>query len=107
MMNHDAPGTDYGTLQWHWLLIHQNVGNPEIGFTEEDVENLRAFAPDALSFLPRVAERFYEVLLEDPAARAVFTGGTIGCWPGCCIIATGSRFPCLRWVLRRMRWCRC
>jgi len=46
----------------------------QIGFTEQDARTLRSFAADVLPFLPDVAERLYEALIDDPAARAVFTG---------------------------------
>lgn len=46
-----------------------------IGFTAEDADLVRGMAAPLAGALPTVVERFYERLLNDPVARAVFVGG--------------------------------
>ncbi len=46
-----------------------------IGFTAEDAVNVRSLAHPAARLAPAVVERFYEELLRQPGAAAVFTGG--------------------------------
>ena len=45
-----------------------------IGFDERDAINLRSLAEPATPLIPRVVDRFYEVLLEHSGARSVLTG---------------------------------
>ena len=45
-----------------------------IGFDERDAANLRSLAQPARPLIPRVVDRFYEVLLGHPEARTVVTG---------------------------------
>ena len=45
-----------------------------IGFDERDAANLRSLAEPATPLIPRVVDRFYEVLLGHPEARKVLTG---------------------------------
>ncbi|MHC5109979.1 MAG: protoglobin domain-containing protein [Planctomycetota bacterium] len=45
-----------------------------IGFTDQDAMNLRALAGPATPLIPRVRDRFYEVMLNHPAAMGVFRG---------------------------------
>ena len=45
-----------------------------IGFDERDAANLRSLAAPATPLIPRVVDRFYEVLLGHPEARTVLTG---------------------------------
>ncbi len=45
-----------------------------IGFDERDVVNLRSLAEPATLLIPRVVDRFYEVLLGHPEARTVLAG---------------------------------
>ncbi len=47
-----------------------------IGFDQADAANLRALAEPVQPLIPRVVDRFYEVLLRHSEARAVLTGGT-------------------------------
>ena len=46
-----------------------------LSFTAEDAANLHALAEPLAPCLPRVANRFYEVIRGHPDARRVFTGG--------------------------------
>jgi signal transduction histidine kinase len=46
-----------------------------IGFGERDCVNLRALAPYVAGGIPAVVDRFYRELMNDPSARAVFSGG--------------------------------
>ena len=45
-----------------------------IGFDERDAANLKALGKPAAPLIPRVVDRFYEVLLGHPEARTVLTG---------------------------------
>ncbi|MGB0716595.1 MAG: protoglobin domain-containing protein, partial [Phycisphaerae bacterium] len=46
-----------------------------VRFTDDDEQNLRALAPTAIPLIPDIINSFYEALLDNPAARAVFSGG--------------------------------
>lgn len=46
-----------------------------VGFDAGDVARLRELRPHVQSVIPHVVDRFYSVLLSEPDARAVFTGG--------------------------------
>ncbi len=46
-----------------------------VGFTARDAMNAQSLADLVRPQIPQIAERFYQVLLRDPAAKAVFTGG--------------------------------
>lgn len=46
-----------------------------VGFVAEDAERVQSMAKDVERVIPQVVHRFYEQLLRDPTARAVFAGG--------------------------------
>lgn len=49
----------------------------QVGFSEADEEAMRALAPHIETLVPRLVNRFYEQILADPEAAAVFTGGDL------------------------------
>ncbi len=65
-------------------LSHYNAGMADrflmetksyVGFTSEDASRIRAFATHFKPHIPRLVNRFYEVLLQHPTAKGVFSGG--------------------------------
>jgi signal transduction histidine kinase len=64
--------------------IHYNAGVSKrlleeilayVEFSADDARHARSLAEVVRPEIPRIVRRFYEVLLRDPGARAVFTGG--------------------------------
>jgi len=46
-----------------------------VGFLAEDAARVQSMAAEAEAIIPRVVDRFYDQLLKDPQARALFPGG--------------------------------
>jgi signal transduction histidine kinase len=72
---------EFSPIRWHVVYnsrVSSSISDETksyVGFTDEDAGNVRAIGAFLRPCIPAIVDRFYQLLLRHPSARAVFSGG--------------------------------